>query len=216
MPVETHPDEGIALRASELQQAVSAGKYWRQGCYGLGLLLGMAIVGCVVLGSMAKSQGYPIEVDRCSGDVKVTGYDPRTYTPPQLVLHTTVRHFVEGLRTVSTDQEITKQHWRALEHQTTQKGMRLLLTYKDEYQPLQRRDPVKVTNIQVYPRSESSFYVRWVELVYSGKSPQREQLSMTPYSGLFTIERRRPVTAEEREDAPLGIFFDDWNFQKGA
>jgi type IV secretory pathway TrbF-like protein len=214
MPVETHPEEGIVLRESELQKAVSAGKFWRHTTSGALCLVGILAVGCIYLGAQPKWRPYYVEIDSCGGHVRVVGPAPQEIPQAQLAAQTTVRKFVEGLRVVSTDQEITKQNWRALEHQTTQKGARLLLTYKDEYQPLSRRDPVVVTNVQVYPRTEQTYYVRWQELVYSGRSPQRERLSTTLYGGLFTIERRRPWTQEEREDAPLGVFFDAWSFQK--
>jgi type IV secretory pathway TrbF-like protein len=214
MAVETHPQEGMELREADLQRSHAAGKYWRYSTWGVMGLLGVSLLGNLYLGQLPKWKVSYVEIDRCHGDVRVVGAAPETFTPPQLAVLKTVRAFVDGLRSISVDEEITKQNWRALEPQLTPKGKQLFLAYQQEYQPLRRKDPVTLDNIQVFPRTASTFYVRWTEHVFSGKSAKRELVSTTSYAGLWTLERHEPRTQEERDHAPLGIFFDDWHWQK--
>jgi type IV secretory pathway TrbF-like protein len=214
MAAETHSLEGMALRDADLYKSHAAGKYWRWSTWGALGLLGVSILGNVYLGQLPKWKTHYVQIDRCHGDVRVIGAIPDLVTLPQLAVNKTVRAFVDGLRSISVDEELTKQHWRALEHQLTPKGRQRFLSYQHQYDPLRRKDPVTLDNLQVFPRTATTYYVRWTEQVFSGTSARRELLSTTNYAGLFTLERREPRTQEERDHAPLGLFFDDWHWQK--
>jgi type IV secretory pathway TrbF-like protein len=208
MTTRLHPDTGIRLRQTELGQAMTAGRYWRWSCWGVGGLLGLSLLGNLYLGSLPHWKPYYVEIDTCGGQVRVVGPAPATYTYADLAVAQTIRRFVEGLRVISKDQETTKKAWRSLEAQVTPNGARLLLQAATDYDPLNKKIPVVVENISVFPRTARTFYVRWQEITFGSK------VTTTVYSGLFTFERRDPRTPEERQEAPLGIFFDDWHWSK--
>jgi type IV secretory pathway TrbF-like protein len=213
MAAETHPYDGLSIIESTLRKAVTAGKYWRWSTWGVASLLGVSLLGNIFLGALPKWKPYYIEIDTCGGNVQVVGPAPETWTYAQIAIAATVRHFVEGLRGISMEPEETKKAWRRLESQVTPKGRVQLVQESETLQPLAKRGAVVVETIQVFPKpgSATAYEIRWHEFTYNEK---RERTGTALYRGLFAFVQRTPRTPEEFQDAPLGVFFDEWHYQK--
>lgn len=214
MPVDTHPAEGWGIRHGEREDALTAGKYWKHGCWALGGLAVLLAVECGYLGAQPKDKPFLVQIDTCGGSARVLPQTPETITMVAAVDQTKVAEFVQGLRGISSDQEVTKEQWRALEVQVTPKGAYKLLDESVQYAPLKKQEIVRVEELRVEKRTEHTFYVRWQEVTFSNTSIRRERLGVATWSGLFTTIRRPPVGLKEKRYAPTGRFFDDWQYEK--
>jgi type IV secretory pathway TrbF-like protein len=213
MPAQTHPHEGYATRAGELATAMAHGKYWRRAVYGLAGLLGLAILGLILLGARPAWKPKYIEIDTCQGDTRVVGDAPLTYTRRQVTITSEVKRFVKDLRRLSTDIELTKEAWRSLEFRVTPEGRKQLLREQDTRDPLHQRGAVWVDVLRAIPRAGASnvLDVRWQETTYNEK---REPIGRVTQSGLFTYQVRDPVTNEELDEEPAGVFLHEWHYGK--
>ncbi len=214
MPVDTHPAEGWGIRYGEREDALTAGKYWRYTAWAVSGLATILAVACWHLGTLPKDKPFPVHIDNCGGTVRVLPPSPETYTLLELAIQDKVAAFVKGLRGISADQEVTKQNWRALERQVTPKGAYKVVEESERSAPLKKQVVVAVDQVRVFKRTQHTFDVRWQETTFSNTGPRRELLGTATWSGLFTTIRRAPVGPEEREYAPTGTFFDDWQFEK--
>jgi type IV secretion system protein VirB5 len=204
-------EQALTERLALMDRYALVGRAWRRVCWGCFPLIGVLSLGLIAAMSRPAWLPYYVEVDRCGGDVRVVGPAPQTYTLPELAVKQTVSRFVEALRTIPTDQELLKLQWRRASHQVTREGRTLLVQYEASFHPLLQQEPVAVHVLSVLPQTESTFSVRWEEQRYSAKL---ELQHTTTYRGLFTVQKHLPVTEDERQDAPLGIFFHQWSWSK--
>ena len=73
MADDLHPYEGLLIRDGELKKAMTAGKWWRRATYGLLGIVGILVCSNTYLGALPKWKPYYVEVDTCSGTVRVVG-----------------------------------------------------------------------------------------------------------------------------------------------
>lgn len=205
----SHLQVGVSLRDEQYGQFAVRSAHWRYMAFGLLLVLVGALWGWQQAASRPARIPVYILVDRLHGDMRVVG---ETDTPPEKpVVRNRLTNFVETIRGISTDKELMVRDWRRAFMATTPEGNKKLQQYFDQHKPLEATEPVKVEVHRVLKQTDQTFDVRWTETTYTANRTFKGQQQ---YSGLFTLQRRAPVSDEEFTWAPEGLFFHDWSWSK--
>jgi type IV secretory pathway TrbF-like protein len=207
-----HPGTGFQERMAILRQVANAGRKWCKAFWwacGLNMVLA---VGVILMAYRPAWMPYIVELNNATGEVRVVGPIPPTFSVSHLTIHTFVRRFVEDIRSIPSDKEVVKANWRRARNQVTPEGAQVLMRQEADWQPLLTQEPVTVKIVRISARDENRYDVWWQETRYSVR---HEWAGMTSYRGLFTVKWMPPMTEDQRQDAPLGMFFHLWTIEEG-
>lgn len=183
---------------------------WRLMAFGT-LSLSCAMSGALVWQSLqSRVVPYVVEVDRLGEARAVTAAEAGfTPTDPQIAWH--LAKFIENVRGVSLDPVLMRRAWLSAYDFATERGARYLGNYARAADPFARigERTVAVQVTSVVRASERSFQVKWTETAYERGS----ESGSSRWTGILTVARRPPVSADSLRKNPLGLYVDaiDWS-----
>lgn len=174
--------------------------------------------GCVYLSLTSKLVPYIVEVDKDEGVVRNIGTVAQTtaYQPNEQTYKWVIRSFIEDTRGITLDPIIFNQRHRNAFGYTTKDAAAKLQTMITSEKIMERfgKETVQITiNSLLAMEGGYSYQVRWTEESYIVESGVR---TVTPYSGIFTLQHI--VTTDEEQLAlnPIGIYISDFSWTRDA
>lgn len=159
---------------------------------------------------------YVIEVDSTTGMAKNVGpAEAQAYTPKQAEVEYFLTDFIKNTRELPLDPIVYTQKWDKAYAFLTKNAAAKMSAEMQNDSPLQYlgKKTIQSNVTVIVPISENSFQIRWTEeefLIGSGKK------SVTPMTGIFTIQFSTPKDQNELKVNPLGIYISDFNWAKEA
>ncbi|WP_192357291.1 conjugal transfer protein TrbF [Mesorhizobium mediterraneum] len=183
---------------------------WRFMAFGC-LVLATGLSGGLLWQSMqGRVVPYVVEVDRF-GETRAVGPAMKTYEPDDAQIAWHLGHFIQNVRSISTDPVLVRQNWLAAYDFATDRAALFLNEYAKANDPFNqigtRSISVQVTS--VVRASDTSFQVKWTEQVF-----ERGSLASTArWTAILTIVIRPPSSTDQLRNNPLGIFVNaiDWS-----
>lgn len=183
---------------------------WRLMAFGC-LALAIGLSGGLLWQSMqGRVVPYVVEVDRF-GETRAVAPAIQTYEPDDAQIAWHLGHFIQNVRSVSTDPVLVRQNWLSAYDFATDRAALFLNEYAKANDPFgkigTRSVSVQVTS--VVRASDSSFQVKWTEQVFERGS----LASTTRWTGILTIVIRPPNNTDQLRKNPLGVFINaiDWS-----
>ncbi|MER9273235.1 conjugal transfer protein TrbF [Mesorhizobium sp. M0643] len=183
---------------------------WRLMAFGC-LALATGLSGGLLWQSMqGRVVPYVVEVDRF-GETRAVAPAIQTYEPDDAQIAWHLGHFIQNVRSVSTDAVLVRQNWLSAYDFATDRAALFLNEYAKANDPFgkigTRSVSVQVTS--VVRASDSSFQVKWTEQVFERGS----LASTTRWTGILTIVIRPPNNTDQLRKNPLGVFINaiDWS-----
>ncbi|WP_343517718.1 conjugal transfer protein TrbF [Sphingomonas sp.] len=183
---------------------------WRLMAFS-GLFLTTAMSAALVWQSLqSKIVPYVVAVDRL-GEARAVTEAERDYQPTdaQVVWH--LARFIEQVRSVSLDPVLMRRDWLSAYDFVTRRGAQFLGDYARAADPFgavgEKTVSVQVTS--VVRASDKSFQVKWTETAFE----RGVRTGTSNWTGILTVVRRVPTSAEALRRNPLGIYVDaiDWS-----
>lgn len=229
-----HRPEHFTMPDSSLSPAEKASRKWdaREGeiieqNYNLRrLLIGLMIV-IVVLGVALSYKAisenylvYVVETDIKTGEVRNVGTANKmeNYQPSEQVYNYFIRQFVKDIRSVPLDEVVYKNQLKEAYGFLTKDGANVLqnrFTTEKRAEKL-GKSTVQITIQSVLPMDGGkSYQVRWVEVEYAvNGNGGGGSKSVTPYTGMFTIENIKTDDKEQLKVNPLGMYISDFRYEQ--
>ncbi|ESX80688.1 conjugal transfer protein TrbF [Mesorhizobium sp. LSHC420B00] len=183
---------------------------WRLMAFGC-LALAIGLSGGLLWQSMqGRVVPYVVEVDRF-GETRAVAPAIQTYEPDDAQIAWHLGHFIQNIRSVSTDAVLVRQNWLSAYDFATDRAALFLNEYAKANDPFgkigTRSVSVQVTS--VVRASDNSFQVKWTEQVFERGS----LASTTRWTGILTIVIRPPNNTDQLRKNPLGVFINaiDWS-----
>jgi type IV secretion system protein TrbF len=178
---------------------------WRLMAFG-GLVLSGGLASGLLWQSMqSRVVPYVVAVDHL-GEAQAIAPASAVYQPtdPQIAWH--LARFIAGVRGLSLDPVLVRQSWLDAYDYATDRGGLFLGDYARASNPFAEigRKTVSVQVTSVVRASETSFQVKWREMVY-----ERGSLASTSHwTAILTVLVQPPKTAEVLRKNPLGLYVD--------
>ncbi|MDG5488886.1 conjugal transfer protein TrbF [Sphingomonas sp. BGYR3] len=183
---------------------------WRLMAFG-GLGLTAAMSAALVWQSLqSKVVPYVVAVDRL-GEARAVSEAERDYQPSDAQVAWHLARFIEQVRSVSLDPVLMRQDWLSAYDFVTRRGAQFLGDYARTANPFGRvgERAVSVQVTSVVRASDRSFQVKWTETDYE----RGNRTGTSNWTGILTVMRRAPSSAETLRRNPLGLYVDaiDWS-----
>lgn len=183
---------------------------WRLMAFG-GLFLTTGMSAALVWQSLqSKVVPYVVAVDRL-GEAKAVSEAERDYQPTDAQVAWHLARFIEHVRSVSLDPVLMRRDWLSAYDFVTKRGAQFLGDYARAADPFggvgEKTVSVQVTS--VVRASDRSFQVKWTETAFE----RGARTGTSNWTGILTIVRKPPNSAETLRRNPLGIYVDaiDWS-----
>lgn len=183
---------------------------WRLMAFG-GLFLTTGMSAALVWQSLqSKVVPYVVAVDRL-GEARTVSEAERDYQPTDAQVAWHLARFVEHVRSVSLDPVLMRRDWLSAYDFVTRRGAQFLGDYARAADPFggvgEKTVSVQVTS--VVRASDRSFQVKWTETAFE----RGARTGTSNWTGILTIVRKPPNSAETLRRNPLGIYIDaiDWS-----
>jgi type IV secretory pathway TrbF-like protein len=206
-----HIEAGIALQDQQYGAAIIRARNWRYMALVVGVALLYSIYGQIRVGSLPKREPVYFEVDSCTNTIRALGPKPRDYVPGEAVIKKYLWVLTQTLRNVGDDKEDMRAAWARAFHGFTEDGKRVFVQYFQERKPFEASGVIKVELLGIYPRTATTYAIRWVEKVYDKQHAFQRQ---EQWGGEYTFVQRPPQTTDEDQSAPEGIFVQSFGFSK--
>lgn len=184
---------------------------WRLAFFAMFLIAVCLVAGLLIKSAQSSVQPYLIEHNSATGEAVGIGSLPAwNYTPQQNEYRHFLGHWLELVRSVSTDSVVVKHNWLDAYRFTTQGAANQLNEWAQKDDRLTRigQETVSIEIVSINPIADSrSWQIRWKETVRSKEGALKEEHAMT---GVFPVK----VTTPNVNDAgalrvnPLGIKVD--------
>lgn len=183
---------------------------WRLMAFG-GLVLSIGLSGGIVWQSLrSRVTPYVVEVDRL-GEARAVTPAEADYQPTDGEVAWYLSHFIDDVRTISTDPVLVRAAWLEAYDFTTKRGATALSDYARSANPFAAigEHSVSVQVTSVVRASDRSFQVKWIETAYD----RGALAGSSHWTAILTIVTKTPTTAEALRKNPLGIYVDaiDWS-----
>lgn len=183
---------------------------WRLMAFG-GLALTSGMSAALIWQSLqSRVVPYVVAVDRL-GEARAVTEAERNYQPTDAQVAWHLARFIEQVRSVSADPVLMRRGWLAAYDFVTRRGSQFLGDYARSADPFgaigDRMVSVQVTS--VVRASDRSFQVKWTETAFE----RGVQTGSSRWTGILTVVRRPPSSADMLRRNPLGIYIDaiDWS-----
>jgi type IV secretion system protein TrbF len=183
---------------------------WRLMAFG-GLFLTTGMSAALVWQSLqSKVVPYVVAVDRL-GEARAISEAERDYQPSDAQVAWHLARFIEHVRSVSLDPVLMRRDWLSAYDFVTRRGAQFLSDYARAADPFsgvgERTVSVQVTS--VVRASDRSFQVKWTETGFE----RGVRTGTSNWTGILTVVRKPPNSAETLRRNPLGIYVDaiDWS-----
>jgi len=203
---------------ARMGSAVVQAKNWRLATFASLGAIALAIAGLVALGMQPKAVPHIIEVDHLGaavyrGPLTEAASD---YTPPDEVIQYALRRFLEDTRTVSSDLLVVKRNWLDAYTLVTAHAGTTLSAYVQapEHDPARRaqEERVSIEILSAVRVSAESWQVDWRETTFDKNGGPSGAPSV--WRAMFRVLTRRPKTEEEMAKNPLGLFIDEYHWDR--
>ena len=183
---------------------------WRLMAFG-GLFLTTGMSAALVWQSLqSKVVPYVVAVDRL-GEARAISEAERDCQPSDAQVAWHLARFIEHVRSVSLDPVLMRRDWLSAYDFVTKRGAQFLSDYARAADPFsgvgERTVSVQVTS--VVRASDRSFQVKWTETAFE----RGVRTGTSNWTGILTVVRKPPNSAETLRRNPLGIYVDaiDWS-----
>jgi type IV secretion system protein VirB5 len=197
--------------------ALEHARNWRRATFANTAVVLVAVVGLVVLGRQPKAVPHVIEIDHLGAVAYRGPVGPTTdYTPSEAVLRYHLRRFLEDTRTISSDAMVLRHNWLDAYTLVTPRGGTMLSAYvqRPDNDPFQRAqdERVSIELLSAVRVSNDTWQIDWRETT----SDKNGQPTGAPavWRGMFHIVLRRPTTEEEMAKNPIGLYVDEFHWDK--
>ncbi|HXX68321.1 MAG TPA: conjugal transfer protein TrbF [Polyangiaceae bacterium] len=193
---------------------------WRRATFASTAVTLAAVVGLVVLGAQPKAVPHVIEIDGLGratyrGPVGAAGDQ---YTPTEAVIEYHLRRFLEDTRTISSDLAVLKESWLDAYHLVTPRGAHMLSAFveRPENDPFRRvqEERVTVELLAAVRVSGDTWQLDWRETAFDNSGAPSDAPAL--WRGMFHVVLRRPKTEEEMMHNPIGLYVDEFHWDKVA
>jgi type IV secretion system protein VirB5 len=183
---------------------------WRLMAFG-GLALTTAMSAALVWQSLqSKVVPYVVAVDRL-GEARAVSEAERDYQPSDAQVAWHLARFIEHVRSVSLDPVLMRRDWLSAYDFVTRRGAQFLGDYARAADPFGRmgEQTVSVQVTSVVRASDRSFQIKWTETRFE----RGVRTGTSNWTGILTVVRKPPTSAETLRRNPLGIYIDaiDWS-----
>lgn len=182
------------------------------GLLGLSGALGGALAWLSAQGAITP---WVVEVDRL-GEIRTVGPATKNYKPTDEGVRTTLRHFVENVRSISSDGVAVSRAWDDAYAVVQGDAARFVTDYANaiDLEKQIGRTQVSVEVTSVLRASPKSFRAAWIERRYV----QGQLQSTERWSAILTVELRKPRTDQEVLKNGLGVRVTaiNWSREGGA
>ena len=183
---------------------------WRLMAFG-GLLLTTGMSAALVWQSLqSKVVPYVVAIDKL-GEARAVSAAERDYQPSDTQIAWHLARFIEHVRSVSLDPVLMRRDWLSAYDFVTRRGAQFLGDYARAADPFggvgEKTVSVQVTS--VVRASDKSFQVKWSETAFE----RGVRTGTSNWTGILTVLRKPPTSAETLRRNPLGIYVDaiDWS-----
>lgn len=195
--------------------ARSQARNWRMATFASLMMLMVAIVGMIYLGSLPKAVPHIVQVDKLGHAVYSgpAGQSWRNYTPTDANKRYHLRRFVEDTRSLSADPIVTRNSWTDAYKLLTQSAASVLSEFARENDPFQRMkdERVEVSINSIIPISPDSWSVEWTETRWGTRG---NQLGKEAWKGIFNLSFQEPKTEQQLIDNPIGLYIDSFSWAR--
>lgn len=206
---ETPYQRAAQLWDDRIGSARVQARNWRMMAFGcLTLSAGLA-AGNVWQSMQSRVSPYVVEVDRL-GEARSVAPAVQDYRPSDGQIAWHLGQFINNVRGVSTDPVLVRRNWLSAYDFVTDRAAVFLNEYARTNDPFavigERSVSVQITS--VVRASDTSFQVKWTEMIY-----ERGSLAATErWTVILTVVVQPPRTAEALRKNPLGLFVKaiDW------
>jgi type IV secretory pathway TrbF-like protein len=199
-------------------EALVRARNWR--FFALVSLFGMllSIGGIIYLGTKPKSVPYVIEIDQL-GDATFRGelgVEAASFRPTDKHVQYQLRHFVQAVRSVSSDAHVTEQLWREAMSMCTGRCGHMLNSYVNDSggNPMKRmaKENVTVDVVAAVPLSGGdAWQIDWREKNWDSTGRlEREAL----WRGILHVQIRPPASLDDMRQNPMGLFVDELSWDE--
>ena len=207
---ETPYQRAGQLWDERIGSARAQARNWRLMAFG-GLALTTAMSAALVWQSLqSKVVPYVVAVDRL-GEARAVSEAERDYQPSDAQVAWHLARFIEHVRSVSLDPVLMRRDWLSAYDFVTRRGAQFLGDYARAADPFgalgEKTVSVQVTS--VVRASDRSFQVKWTETAFE----RGGRTGTSNWTGILTVMRKSPTSAETLRRNPLGIYIDaiDWS-----
>lgn len=198
--------------------ALVRARNWR--FFALMSLFGMllSIGGIIYLGTKPKSVPYVIAIDSL-GDASFRGElgaEAAAFKPTDKHVQYQLRHFIQAVRSVSSDRRVTEQLWREAMSMCTGRCGRMLDSYVNEGggNPVVRmaKENVTVDVVAAVPLpGGDAWQIDWREKNWDTTGRiEREAV----WRGILHVLIRPPASLDDMRQNPLGLFVDELSWDE--
>lgn len=178
---------------------------WRLMAFG-GLMLTAAMSAALVWQSLqSRVVPYVVAVDRL-GEARTVSEAERDYQPNDAQIAWHLARFIGQVRSVSLDPVLMRRDWLSAYDFVTRRGAQFLDDHARAADPFGKvgEQTVSVQVTSVVRASDRSFMVKWTEAGFE----RGVRTGSSRWTGILTVVRKPPVSAETLRRNPLGIYVD--------
>jgi type IV secretion system protein VirB5 len=188
------------------------------------LLMGLILVIIILAAALAfrastdYSTVYVVETDINTGEVRNVGTanQMKNYQPGDAVFNFFLKQFVQNVRAIPLDEVVLNQHREEAIGFLTKDGATML---QAEWDRENHFGKVGIATVQVAINSilpmdgGKSYQVRWTETEFRLGTNAK---TVTPYTGVFTVEIIKSTDKQQLDVNPLGIYITDLHWDRDA
>lgn len=186
------------------------------------LLVGlMVVIVALTIGLVYKSVSdystvYVVETDIKTGEIRNVGTVNKmdNYKPSDQMYSYFIKQFVKDIRSVPLDEVVFKNQLREAFGFVTKDGANILQAKMQNDGTVSKigATTVQVEFTNILPmEGGKSYQVRWTEVEYAAGSGQK---TVTPYTGVFTVDIIKSDDKEQLDINPLGMYITDMRWDK--
>ena len=199
---------------ARMGSAVVQAKNWRLAAAGLGVLLTGSLAGNIWLGRQPKLVPHVIEVDAL-GEVAYRGpAGQAAFTPNEGLVRHQLRRFIDHSRTITSDKVLLKKNWIAVYKMLTPTGSTLMTEWVRTSDPFVRAqtETAAIEILSAVPLSAESWQIDWRETTWDTYGQLRGKPMV--WRAMLKITMMPPTTREQMVDNPLGLFVDEFHWDR--
>lgn len=191
---------------------------WRLATFLALGLVGAALLGMAYLGAQPKAVPHIIEIDRLGHATYQgpAGEAIATYVPSEAVMKDHLRRFIEDTRSLSSDTAVIKRNWLEAYNLVTPRAANMLTAYvqRPGNAPFERarEERVGVEVIGFVRVSEDTWQVDWRETRWDKNGI--ETGPPDEWRAMLRVIRQQPRNQEAMERNPLGLYVDEFHWDK--
>src|SRR4029453_4341632 len=160
--------------------------------------------GLVFVTNKQQIAPYIMEVDAAGTAAAIRELRAEAVHDP-LILSALLKHWLTQIRTISTDEELTRRQMNAAYHMCLSSAQNYLTAYYTEHPlaSLQQRGRTFPLNVRLTPLSPQSWRARWKEQTLGEDGAVRSEQE---WEATIDITLVLPRSKEERQFSPLGVW----------